>query len=911
MHAEIRPLFDHSRHRLRVRDLDALLDVLAFRGEEALSEPFAYQVEFTSTQRDLPAEQLLGRGASFSLLPPPVAVPFAGMSIPPTQPLRTLHGVVTGFRRLSGSNDEARYELTLQPRLALLGRGRQYRIYQHLSVPEIVEQILRSDRHRWAGQDFFFDLKRDYPKREQVMQYGESDLAFIQRLLAEVGIWYRFTADERLNIDVVEFHDDQRNYQFGAQLPYRPQSGTSSSGQDSAWDLQSSHGVVESSLRIRAYTPRDAAAYLDGELDQTRGDPTTYGEAYHYGEPYTALDDPHAQDEDLQSESGYFYARLAHERYLNGQTRLAGTTSSAALAPGQVLKVEGGAPAAFAPGAVITRLVTAAARDRSFEARFDAIPYSDSVCFRSPLLPRPVIAGTLPARVTSAQADDLYSHIDLEGRYKVNFLFDQDTWPAGQESMWLRLARPYAGDTYGLHLPLVQGTEVGIAFEHGDPDRGFIAFALHDSRHPDLVTLKNFKRNVLRTPANNKLRLDDTRGREHIKLSTEHSGKSQLNLGHLVDGQRQKRGEGFELRTDGWGALRSGKGMFISADEQARAQGDLLEMDAAIEQLSSALSLARSMKAAALAAQVKPCDLDSQARLNAALTGLAKPGVLLHAPDGVGILSPSAVCVSSGSESVGVMAGHNLDFSAGQDLTAVAQESVSVLAQSAGMQLKAAHGNVELHAQDGDLHALASDELRIESTGGRVEITAPEELVLHCAGAYIRIKGGEIELGAPGNIYHKVANVQKLGSASLTTPTTPLPGGYSASYVLKNDAQLAMPFTRYRITTSAGEVFSGVTDKDGKTMAVHTLTPDNLKLELPQSEDWIGFFGPEGMSYEGIACKATMDDGSVLEGRFDADNKVRFTSITGRSCIALELEGLDRSEELPSAAAAMIRKLGE
>ncbi|MBT8769622.1 type VI secretion system tip protein VgrG, partial [Pseudomonas sp. DB1] len=180
------------------------------------------------------------------------------------------------------------------------------------------------------------------------------------------------------------------------------------------------HGVVEKNLRIRAYYPRDAAAYLDGDLDQTRGDPTTYGEAYHYGEPYTELDDPHARDEDLQSESGYFYARLAHERYLNGQTRLAGLTSSAALAPGQVLEVDGGAPQDFAPGAVITRLVTTAARDRSFEARFTAIPYTEHLCFRPALLAKPVIAGTIPARVTSPQPDDLYSHIDLEGRYKVN-----------------------------------------------------------------------------------------------------------------------------------------------------------------------------------------------------------------------------------------------------------------------------------------------------------------------------------------------------------------------------------------------------------------------------------------------------------------------------------------------------------
>ncbi|NWE05426.1 contractile injection system protein, VgrG/Pvc8 family, partial [Pseudomonas sp. IPO3749] len=107
---------------------------------------------------------------------------------PEVKPLRTLQGVVTGFKRQSGSNDQATYEIVLQPRLALLGRGRQFRIYQHQSVPDIVESILRT-RHGFEGQDFLFSLKRDYPKREQVMQYGESDLAFIARLLAEIGIW--------------------------------------------------------------------------------------------------------------------------------------------------------------------------------------------------------------------------------------------------------------------------------------------------------------------------------------------------------------------------------------------------------------------------------------------------------------------------------------------------------------------------------------------------------------------------------------------------------------------------------------------------------------------------------------------------------------------------------------------------
>src|SRR5690606_37970082 len=101
MLAERRPFFDHSRHKLQVRGLDTALDVLAFAGTEALSEPFSYQVEFTASECDLSAEQVLGQSASFSLHPSPTALPFVGLSLPPARPLRTLHGVVTGFRRLS------------------------------------------------------------------------------------------------------------------------------------------------------------------------------------------------------------------------------------------------------------------------------------------------------------------------------------------------------------------------------------------------------------------------------------------------------------------------------------------------------------------------------------------------------------------------------------------------------------------------------------------------------------------------------------------------------------------------------------------------------------------------------------------------------------------------------------------
>ncbi|MGF6093215.1 type VI secretion system tip protein VgrG, partial [Pseudomonas sp. 18173] len=156
-----------------------------------------------------------------------------------------------------------------------------------------------------------------------------------------------------------------------------------------------------------------------------RGATTTYGEAYHYAEPYRELGDRYQFYHELPADSGYFYARLAHERYLNRQTLLSGTSSSATLAPGQVLSISGDAPRAFSPRCTIIGVHTRAARDASFECDFEAMPYSEYLCFRPPLLTKPQIAGTVPARVTSGQARDKYAEIDKEGRYKVNFLFDR------------------------------------------------------------------------------------------------------------------------------------------------------------------------------------------------------------------------------------------------------------------------------------------------------------------------------------------------------------------------------------------------------------------------------------------------------------------------------------------------------
>ncbi|MDN2485276.1 type VI secretion system tip protein VgrG [Kosakonia sacchari] len=761
MSANLPLRFSHNHHLLAVKGCESELDVLAFEGDEALSKSFSYRIEFTSADHAISKETMLMKASSLTLQAPVDQ----GYGIKMQQPVRVIQGVISGFERLSSSKDETHYAVTLQPRLALLDRSHQNAIYQDMSVPQIVEKILR-ERHNMRGQDFLFSLLQEYPRREQVMQYGEDDLHFISRLLGEVGIWFRFTTDTRLNIDVVEFYDSQQGYEKGLSLPSVPPSGQHSEGVDSVWGMESHHNVVQKQVSTRDYNYRQATQEMDTQVDVTRGDSTTYGDAYHYADNY--LTSGGNYDRNPAPESGTFYAHLRHERYMNGQTQTHAITSCPTLSPGQVLKVTGGYEVAevFAHGVIITVMHCHARRDEDFCIHFSGIPASTDFGFRPEPGDRPLMAGTLPARITSTTGNDTYSHIDKDGRYRVNMLFDRDNWETGFESLWVRQARAYAGDTYGLHLPLLAGTEVAIGFEGGNPDRPYIAGALHDSAHPDHVTIRNYKRNVLRTPANNKIRLDDERGKEHIKVSTEFGGKSQLNLGHLVDSEKQKRGEGFELRTDSWGAIRAQKGMFISADGQTKAQGQQLEMQSAVSNLDDAREQMTSISDDAQKATANPADLQAQIKLlEQQLTDLKKSVLLLSAPDGIALTSGQHLQVSA-SQNLIATAGKNADISVVKNLFIGVGSALNVFVRKLGMKLIANQGPVRIQAQNDLMELIARGEISVVSTEDRIEILARKQVTINGGGSYITLDANGIESATQGEYRTKAGHYGRKEKAS-------------------------------------------------------------------------------------------------------------------------------------------------
>lgn len=833
-----KPFRTHNRYQLTVQDCHDPLDVESFIGREAISETYRYQIAFVSADNNLQAQQFLRRTAHFTFSSP--TIPLAALSTL-NEPQKRIHGVVTRFKRLSGSADEAQYQIVIEPFVSLLRHQmRSHRFFLNKSVPEVVELILRE--HQMHGWEFEFHLQQQYPKREQINQIHESDWQFIERLLSEVGIFYSFSLQADTKTEIIHFGDSQRAYVYDLQLPLNSPSGMSDNSVESVWGLSLRHQVVEHSVTTKDYNHRQSTQILQSiETDMTRGDgdDINYGDVYHYQARHLERGDKYQPE----AESAHFWARLDHERFLARQTVLRGKSNSPALTPLMILKITGSQlastlPTDFQSEILITRLRFSGSRSSALVIHFDAAHYTEALCWRPALKPRPVIAGTLMARITSAKPHDIYAHQNEHGFYWVKFDADRDEKPAGYESMPVRLAKPCAGDTCGIHFPLIQGTEVAIGFHEGDPDRPYIAHALHDSYRPDHITHKNNTRNVIRTPANNKLRMEDKRGEEHIKLSTEYGGKSQLNLGHLVNQGREKRGDGFELRTDSWGAIRAGKGLLISTDLRSKASSEQLDIREARQQLDDALNLVSSLREAAEVAKAELADLKAQQTLlTQSINELQQAAILLSAPAGIALTSPKTVQANSG-ENITLTANKQTDISVGKKITLAAGNAISLFAQRLGIKAFAAKGKVEIQAQSDEMHLTSLKDMTVTSTGGKTVVAAKDELLLTCDGAYIRLKGGQIEYGSPSNQTVKATNwvVDGPESMDITHPQFPqsLPK-QTLRFQLSASPQSPMKaraFEPYKLYANGEFILKGVSDAGGNIQIDHEIPTESYQLHL-------------------------------------------------------------------------------
>ncbi|EKS6645468.1 type VI secretion system tip protein VgrG [Enterobacter hormaechei] len=738
-------------YQLVISDSTVRADILCFRGTEALSRPFSWRIEFT-TSATVSAGSVLLKPACFSL-----------------RHHKVVQGVITGLELLSTNADQSHYAVTLESRLTLLSRSRRCAIYQNVAVPELVAQILRS--HGLEGSDFDFQLTGDYPERELITQWQETDLAFVQRILAEVGIWYRQTMHDVTGLDVTVFGDSQQQYRPEQPLPYHEPSGLYDGAELCCWGLRTWHNVATGNVSVRDYNPHTARDPMDATASVRAAGVTTGG---HYRDSESYL---HPGEDTVPApETGGFYARIRHERDLNSSAYLHLFSNAYWLSPGRVITPVGAGLHDLNEGILVTFVSLRGARDSRLYVSLWGMPYREAYGFRPAESPRPHITGTLPGRVESVTPYDRYAHIDTTGRYRVRMDFHPDEGEPGYAYPWLRRASPFAGDTYGWHMPLTDGTEVGVAFHGGNPDRPYIAHAFHDSEHPDIVNADNRSQNILRTGGGNELRMEDQRAQEHIALTTPY-GATQLNQGKITDAQRQPRGTGFELRTDEYGVIRVAKGLLVTADGQNKAVGEVLDQADALREIDVCLQQRQQLNIAAVQAQALQSDITAQVQMSATRLQALDRMLHLSAPEGMALTSGEHLQLAA-ADNVALSAGADISLGVTGAMTALAGEQLGLFAHRGGMRMQSGEGSVVVQAQHGSTQLLAQARLSL-SAGDDIALTGKKRITLIGGGSYLTLDEGKIEFGTAQTYTQKTSGTMNCGASSLPQQSSAHPTALS------------------------------------------------------------------------------------------------------------------------------------
>ncbi|XYH97451.1 type VI secretion system Vgr family protein [Sorangium sp. So ce1128] len=443
-----------------------ILQVHRLSGREAISQLFSFDVEVVC-----PSEAAV-EGKTF--MGEEVAVVFEQDGVE----LRRIHGMVAEVHDLLASMLEHRaYRLRVVPRAFRLTLVETTEISMNKAVPELIKQKL--ELVGLSGSDVDFRLMASYAPREFVVQYQETDFAFICRLAEHVGISFFFEHQD--GQDTMVFTDSSSGFKpaaGAASVHFRERGETRD-----VFEIEARSRLVPSVYVARDYNYRQPMLDLTSEHVL----PTGYaGGVVEFGGHYKT------------PAEGKVLAQIRAEERQATQLVYSGKSSLCALGAGARSVLEGH-PHLEGLDMLIVEVehrVTQAAGGRGAEEpqryanTFRAIPGQNT--YRPPrVTPAPRISGVVTGIVDAGSGGGgSTAEIDDQGRYMVRFLFD--TGPAGgAPSRPVRMLQNHAGANYGTHFPLKPGTEVLIAFVNGDPDRPVIVGAAPNPLTPSPVNSAN------------------------------------------------------------------------------------------------------------------------------------------------------------------------------------------------------------------------------------------------------------------------------------------------------------------------------------------------------------------------------------------------------------------------------------
>ena len=476
-----------------------------FAGLEALSQPYSFQLDLLSTRADIePAE----------LLRTPVAVEFPVGD----DELRYVHGIVSRFAQVGIRDELACYRAEVVPWLWFLNLSRESRIYQELTVPDILEQVFK----RLEYSDFEFRLKRSYSPRLFCVQYRETHFAFVSRLLEEEGICYFFEHTSEKHVLVITDDSSSSVAVPGPEtIRFSPEGHTD---QYVVSELECEQRVHSGRMTLWEYD------YLKPTTSLSAMQGKEHEEVYDYPGGYREHDD------------GDRLARLLLEAEEAQRQVVRGVSDASGLMPGCHFKLDEHFQKSTNGKYLITQVQHRAQAggyrawedDAGLDYRNDflAIPHATPYRPRR-RTPRPTIHGSQSALVVGKAGEEVW--VDKHGRIKVHFYWDRDSNRDEKSSCWIRVATPWGGKGWGaVSIPRI-GNEVIVAFEEGDPDRPIVIGGVYNADQTPPFALPGAgiqmgmkSRSSPGGGGMNEITLTDTKGKEQITVHGQYDMNSTI-----------------------------------------------------------------------------------------------------------------------------------------------------------------------------------------------------------------------------------------------------------------------------------------------------------------------------------------------------------------------------------------------
>ncbi|WP_181161001.1 type VI secretion system Vgr family protein [Labrys okinawensis] len=495
------------------------LVVTRFEGSEGLSELFEYRLEVVSDDNQVDFDKILGTKCRLEIQSHHEGVK------------RSFNGVLVETQWIGRDQDLRYYRLVLRPWLWLLTRTTNCKIYSHMTVPEIISQVLNNR----GFIQFEQRLTESYPQLEYCVQYRESDFAFISRLMEEYGIYYYFEHNESdhklVMADASAAHEPKLG---GAALEFAAVGLDNITAKDRLNEWAEGRRLRSGKVTLDDYDYHKPSTDLMAEKAASARYQHGDLELYDYPGRYTEKGD------------GTTLANVRLEAEQAIDKRVIAGGDAVTCCPGFTMTLDGNPPASKGTKYLIVRAhhlfrgqayrSTDASGEEGYSGSYEFQPLD--IAFRAPAVTaKPVIHGPQTAVVVS--------DVDDQCRIEVQFFWDRDK----SQSRYVRIAQNWAGNGWGdVKIPRI-GMEVVVNYIEGDPDHPLVTGSVYNAENvapyvkDKLNAVSGTKTQTLDGSGYNELIMDDTAGNELIRFHAQNDLE-----GKVENDERREIGQNVEVK---------------------------------------------------------------------------------------------------------------------------------------------------------------------------------------------------------------------------------------------------------------------------------------------------------------------------------------------------------------------------